>query len=204
MKMKFLFDLLPVILFFAAFKWGEGHKETALDWLGVLPGADTIALDQAPILLATVVVMVATLAQIAWVHLRHGKVDKMLWISLVLVVFFGSLTLFFHNEAFIKWKPTVLYWILAGTLLFTKLVLKKNPMGSLLGEQVTLPNRVWDTVNLSWTGFFFFMGAANLFVASNFPTETWVNFKLFGGMGLLLLFVLAQGLYLSKYIEEPK
>lgn len=202
--MKFLFDLLPVILFFTAFKYGEGHKEAALSWLSPLPGAETIGLDQAPILLATMVVMVATLVQIVWVRWRHGKVDKMLWISLVLVVFFGSLTLFFHDEAFIKWKPTVLYWILASTLAFTKWVLGKNPMGSLLGEQIVLPSEVWHKVNVAWIGFFTVMGFVNLYVAQNFPTETWVNFKLFGAMGLMFLFIIGQGFYLSKFIEEPK
>ncbi len=207
--MKFLFDLFPVILFFAAFKYSESHKQDAAHWLetmfaGIGMSGGVVALDQAPILVATVVVIVATCAQIGWVWFRHGKVDKMLWISLGLVVVFGGLTLAFQNEVFIKWKPTILYWVFAGSMAFSALILKKNPIKAMLGEQMTLPEAVWGKVNLSWIGFFLVMGALNLIVAFNFPTDTWVNFKLFGGMGLMLVFVLAQGMLLSKYVEEDK
>ncbi len=200
--MKLLFDLFPVILFFAAFKYSEKNPETAATWVASLLGSAAIDVKQAPILLATVVVIAATVAQIAWVHFRHGKVDKMLWISLGLVVVFGGMTLVFQNEAFIKWKPTILYWVFACSLAFSALILKKNPMKAMLGEQLTLPEPVWSKVNLSWIAFFAVMGALNLVIAFNFPTDTWVNFKLFGGMGLMLVFVLGQGMLLSKYIEE--
>ncbi len=200
--MKLLFDLFPVILFFIAFKQAEKNPESAADWIGVLLGNAAVDVKQAPILLATVVVIAATVAQIAWVHFRHGKVDKMLWISLGLVSVFGGLTLFFQDETFIKWKPTLLYWIFAASMLFSALVLKKNAIKAMLGEQLTLPEPVWQRVSLSWIAFFTFMGALNLLVAFNFSTDTWVNFKLFGGMGLLFVFVLGQGMLLSKYIEE--
>ncbi len=200
--MKLLFDLFPVILFFASFKYSEKNPETAAAWVASLLGSAAVDIKQAPILLATVVVIAATVAQIAWVHFRHGKVDKMLWISLGLVVVFGGLTLAFQNEAFIKWKPTILYWVFAVSLAFSALILKKNPMKAMLGEQLTLPEPVWSKVNLSWIAFFAVMGVLNLVIAFNFPTDTWVNFKLFGGMGLMLVFVLGQGLLLSKYIEE--
>ena len=202
--MKLLFDLFPVILFFAAFKYSEKNPETAASWVASLLGSALVDAKQAPILLATVVVIAATVAQIAWVHFRHGKVDKMLWISLGLVVVFGGLTLAFQNEVFIKWKPTILYWVFAGSMAFSALILKKNPIKAMLGEQMTLPEAVWGKVNLSWIGFFLVMGALNLIVAFNFSTDTWVDFKLFGGMGLLLLFVLGQGLMLSKYVEDKQ
>ena len=119
--MKFFFDLLPVILFFASFKISEGNPQAAASLIGPILGAlgldATISAQQAPILAATLVVILATALQIGWVWFRHGKVDKMLWVSLVLVVFFGSLTLIFHDETFIKWKPTVLYWVFATVLL---------------------------------------------------------------------------------------
>lgn len=200
--MKLLFDLFPVILFFGTFKYAEQHRETAAAWVGSLLGSTAVDAAQAPILLATVVVILATVGQIAWTWFRKGKVDKMLWVSLVLVVVFGGLTLFFQNEAFIKWKPTLLYWIFAASLAFSASVLKKNAIKAMLGEQMTLPEAIWGRMNLAWIAFFLFMGGLNLFVAFNFTTDTWVNFKLFGGMGLLLVFVVLQGMMLSKYVED--
>lgn len=202
--MKLLFDLFPVLLFFAAFKYSDKNPEQAASWVASLLGSATVDIKQAPILLATVVVIAATVAQIAWVWFRHGKVDKMLWVSLVLVGVFGSMTLIFQDETFIKWKPTILYWVFAGSMSFAALVLKKNPIKAMLGEQLTLPEPVWSKVNLSWVGFFVLMGFLNLVIAFNFPTDIWVNFKLFGGMGLMLIFVLGQGMLLSKYVEEDK
>jgi len=202
--MKLLFDLFPVILFFATFKYYGSNPESAAGLVGSLLGSAVLDVKQAPILLATIVVIVATMAQIAWVHFRHGKVDRMLWVSLILVTVFGGMTLAFQDEAFIKWKPTILYWVFAATMIFAALVLKKNPVKAMLGEQLALPDPVWGKVNLSWIAFFLFMGALNLIVAFNFSTDTWVSFKLFGGMGLLLLFVLGQGLLLSKYVEDKQ
>ena len=177
--MKFLFDLFPVILFFVAYKLADLY-------------------------VATGVAIVATFAQIAWLLFRGRKIDTMLWVSLVVITVFGGMTLILHDETFIKWKPTILYWVFAASMIFAALVLKKNPIKAMLGEQLTLPDPVWNKVNLSWTAFFAFMGALNLIVAFNFSTDTWVDFKLFGGMGLMLLFVLGQGLMLSKYIEDKE
>lgn len=202
--MKLLFDLFPVILFFITFKFSGNNPESAANLVGTLLGSTTVDIKMAPILLATVVVIVATVAQIVWVHFRHGKVDKMLWVSLVLVTVFGGMTLIFQDETFIKWKPTILYWVFAISMVFSTLVLKKNPVRAMLGEQLTLPDPVWNKITLSWIVFFLFMGGLNLIVAFNFPTDTWVNFKLFGGMGLLLVFVLGQGILLSKYVEDKQ
>ena len=193
-----------VILFFATFKYTEKNPELASSWMGSLLGFVPDDIKLAPILLATVVVIAATVAQIIWVHFRHGKVDKMLWVSLILVVVFGGLTLAFQNEAFIKWKPTILYWVFAGSMAFSALILKKNPIKAMLGEQLTLPEPIWAKLNLAWIAFFVVMGVLNLLIAFNFSTDTWVNFKLFGGMGLMLVFVLGQGMLLSKYVEEEK
>ena len=163
--MKLLFDLFPVILFFATFKYYGSNPEGAAGLVGSLLGSAVLDVKQAPILLATIVVIVATMAQIAWVHLRHGKVDRMLWVSLILVTVFGGMTLIFQDETFIKWKPTILYWVFAGTMVFAALVLKKNPVKAMLGEQLALPDPVWSKVNLSWIAFFLFMGTVSLIVA---------------------------------------
>ena len=175
--MKFLFDLFPVILFFIAFKF-------------------------AGIYAATGVAIAATFGQIGWLWFKGRKIETMLWVSLVIVTVFGGMTLIFQDETFIKWKPTVLYWAFASALIGGTLFLKKNLMHTLLSEQMKLPDAVWSRLNWSWAGFFVFMGIANLVVAFNFSTDDWVSFKLFGGMGLMLIFIILQGLLLSKYIEE--
>jgi intracellular septation protein len=206
--MKFFFDLFPVFLFFSAFKYYEGRKEAAAELLNglfaTLGMAGAFAPQQSPILVATVVVILATAAQIAWVWFRHGKVDGMLWTSLVLVVVFGGMTLFFRDETFIKWKPTVLYWIFATVLLVSATLFRRNLIRKMIEEQVQLPETLWGRLNFAWAAFFALMGVANLFIAFNYPTETWVNFKLFGGMGLMLVFIFAQGLWLAKYVPEEK
>ena len=202
--MKILFDFLPIALFFGMFKYAEGNKDwaaaVATDWLGFMVSGGVVGLAEAPVLLATVVVIVATLAQILWLKASGRKVDAMLWISLALVTVLGCATIYFHSESFIKWKPTVLYWIMGGSLLLGQLIFKKNGIKSLMGAQMRLPDATWIMVNYSWVAFFAVMGCLNLWVAFNFPTSTWVNFKLFGGMGLMLVFIMVQALYLNKRI----
>ncbi|MDO9404482.1 MAG: septation protein A [Polaromonas sp.] len=205
--MKILLDFLPIILFFGMFKYAEGNRDwaasTATDWLGFMVSGGVVGPAEAPVLLATVVVILATLAQIVWLKVRGRKVDAMLWVSLALVTVLGSATIYFHSEAFIKWKPTVLYWVMGGGLLIGQLVFKKNGIQKLMGAQMTLPDAVWRTVNYSWVGFFVVMGFINLWVAFNFSTATWVNFKLFGGLGLMVLFILAQAVYLNRHAKDP-
>jgi intracellular septation protein len=175
--MKFLFDLLPVILFFAAFKLAD-------------------------IYVATGVAIAASFAQVGWLKLRGKKVEPMLWASLGIIAVFGGATLLLQDETFIKWKPTVLYWMFCLVLAGAALVFRRNLIRAMLSEQVQLPEPVWARLNWSWIGFFAFMGAANLYVAYNYSTDLWVNFKLFGGMGLMLLFVVAQALFLARHIDE--
>lgn len=177
--MKFLFDLFPVILFFVTFKL-------------------------AGIYAATVVAIAATFAQIGWVWMRHRKVDTMLWVSLAVITVFGGATLALHDEMFIKWKPTILYWLFAVILAGAQLGFGRNLIRAMVGQQISLPDAVWVRLNWSWAGFFAFMGAANLFVAYHFSTDGWVNFKLFGAMGLMLVFVLLQGAMLAKHVEDKK
>ena len=204
--MKILFDFLPIALFFGMFKYADGHKEwaasTATDWLGFMVSGGVVGAAEAPVLLATVVVIVATLAQILWIKARGRKVDTMLWVSLALVTVLGSATIYFHSETFIKWKPTMLYWLMGSALLIGQLVFRTNFIQRLMGAQMELPDAVWRTLNWAWAMFFAFMGVLNLWIAYNFDTNTWVNFKLFGGMGLMLLFVLGQALYLGRYLKD--
>jgi intracellular septation protein len=204
--MKILFDFLPIFLFFAAFKYSEGHKDWAAAFatsqFGFLVSGGVVGPEEAPVLLATVVVIVATLAQVAWLKFSRRKVDTMLWVSLVLVVVLGGATIYFHSDTFIKWKPSVLYWAMGLSFWLSPLLFGKNLLRMLLGEQMQLPAKVWHRLNFAWVAFFALMGLLNLWVAYNFSTSTWVNFKLFGGMGLMLAFTVAQGLYLSQYMKD--
>ena len=205
--MKLLFDFLPIILFFVSFKYAEGNKEwaaaLATSQLGFLVAGGQVGVEEAPVLLATAVVIVATMVQVALLKLRGRKVDVMLWVSLVLVVVLGGLTIYFRSETFIKWKPSGLYWAMGLAFWLGPLLFGKNLLRVLMGEQLQLPAPVWQRLNFAWIAFFALMGLLNLWVAYSFSTATWVNFKLFGGIGLMLLFTLAQGLYLSKYLEPP-
>lgn len=172
---KFLFDLFPVILFFIAFKF-----------FGIYT--------------ATAVAIVATIAQIIYSKLRHGKVEKMLLISGGIITVFGGATLYFKDPTFIQWKPTVLYWLFAASLIGAQFIFKKNLMRSFMEKQISLPNNVWTKINLSWAGLFVGLGFLNLYVAFNYSQDIWVDFKLFGLTGILFVFVIVQTLMLSKYL----
>jgi intracellular septation protein len=177
--MKFLFDLFPVVLFFVAFKLFD-------------------------IYVATAAAIVATIVQVAWLKLRGRHVDMMLWASLAIIVVFGGATLLLQDEMFIKWKPTVLYWLFGAVLAGSMLAFRKNLIRGLLSEQMELPEPVWARLNWSWVGFFVFMGALNLYVAFNYSTDLWVNFKVFGGIGLMVAFVVGQSLVLARHMQDPK
>ena len=174
--MKFLFDLLPVVLFFVAFKLAD-------------------------IYVATAVAIGTTVLQVAWLKLRRQRVPGMLWASLAIIVVFGGATLLLQDETFIKWKPTVLYWLFAAVLAGSALM-RRNLIRSVMSQEMQLPDAIWARLNISWIVFFAFMGAANLYVAFSYPLDTWVNFKLFGGIGLMLLFVVGQALVLARYVEN--
>ena len=176
--MKFLFDLFPVILFFIAFKLSD-------------------------IFVATAVAIAATFLMIGWSLWRRHKVSKMQWASLVIIAVFGGATLLLHDETFIKWKPTVLYW-LAGAVFLGALAFKKNIVKGIMSEGLELPEPVWFKLCVAWGVFFLFKGALNLWVAYTFPTDTWVNFKLFGGMGLMLVFVVAQAFWIARYVPQEE
>ena len=175
--MKFLFDLFPVILFFIAFKLAD-------------------------IYVATGVAIAATLAQVGWLWLRGKRIDGMLWASLAIIVVFGGATLLLHDDVFIRWKPTVLYWIFALVLVISERFFGRNLIRAMMRAQLNLPAPAWTKLNWSWAGFFTAIGALNLYVAFHFTRDQWVDFKLFGVSGLMLLFVLAQALFLARHIED--
>lgn len=176
--MQLLFDLLPVVLFFVAYKL-------------------------AGIYVATAVLIVGVLAQTLVSWIRHRKVSPMLLTSAVLVLVFGGLTLLVHDAVFIKWKPTIVNWLFAAAFLVSQFMKGPTIVQRLMGEQMKLDSpALWTRLNLMWVVFFLVVGALNLYVAFNFSESTWVNFKLFGLMGLTLVFALAQGLWLARKAEQ--
>lgn len=206
--MKLLFDFFPILLFFGVFKLAESNEQTALHLVNLLVGGlisgDGIKADQAPVMLATIVAMVASVLQVSYVKLRGRKVDVMLWISFAVITIFGGLTIYFHNDVFVKWKPTIIYWLYSGAMLVAQFGFGKNMMRQAMESQIKLPDLVWKQIGMAWIAFFFVLGLINLvaaFVIFKGDTSAWVSFKTFGINGLMLAFILIQTVKLSKYID---
>jgi intracellular septation protein len=177
--MKFLFDLFPILLFFLAYKLYD-------------------------IYVATAVAIGAAFVQTGAYWLKHRKFEKMHLITLGILVLFGGLTLALRDPVFIKWKPTVVNWLFGISFLGSQFIGKQTLVERMMGHAIAAPSPVWARLNWAWTLFFVFMGLLNLYVAYNFSEDTWVNFKLFGMMGLTLVFVFAQAFYLSRYMQAPE
>ena len=206
---KLLFDYIPLILFFLVYKVAGMHPEAsyafAQSFLGPLVAGTGLQADQGPIMLATVVVIVATVLQILYLKVRGQKVDTMLWVTATIVVVMGGLTIYLHDENFIKWKPTILYWVMAVMLAFTQFVLNKNMMRQVMETQVKLPDAIWGRLGLAWILFFAVIGGINLVVAYViYPgnLDAWVNFKVYGITALFFVFIIGQSVMLGKYMEE--
>ncbi len=175
---KFLFDLFPVILFFIAFKF-----------FGIFT--------------ATAVAIAATIAQIIYSKIRHGKVEKMLLVSGGIISVLGGVTLLLHDKTYIMWKPTVLYWVIAATLIISNLFFKKNFIQQMMSKMIDAPVSIWSKLNYAWAIFLILLGFLNLYVAFNYTENAWVNFKLFGVTGIMFVFIIGQTLALKKYLIEP-
>jgi intracellular septation protein len=177
--MKFLFDIFPLILFFIAWSLYD-------------------------IFVATAVAIVGTAAQVALMWLLRRKVDNMLWVTLAIMVVFGGATLALRDPTFIKLKPTVLYWAFAGALIGYQTLAGKNLIRLLMEKSMSLPDAIWGKLNASWIAFFVVMGVLNLYIAYSFSEAVWVQFKVFGGIGLMLAFVVLQAFMLAPHIEDKK
>lgn len=171
---KLLADWLPIILFFVAYKLADLY-------------------------VATAVAIVASALLMGWMRIRGMPIDKMQWLSLGLIVVFGGATLLLQDERFIKLKPSLLYGLFGLGLLIPQLFMGTRLIERLLADKVQLPEAAWARLNAAWGLFFLFMAGLNLYVAAAFSTDTWVDFKLFGTIGLMLVFVLAQGVYISRF-----
>jgi intracellular septation protein len=176
--MKLLFDFFPILLFFIAYKFFD-------------------------IYVATGVAIAATFLQVAISWFRTRTVATMQLVALAIIIIFGGLTLYLHDEQFIKWKPTVINWLFGGAFLASQIFGRQTAIERMLSSNLSLPKLIWRRLNLLWVVFFLSLGGANLFVMSHFDRDTWVNFKLFGMLGLTVVFIVLQSLYLSRYIVEP-
>jgi intracellular septation protein len=207
--MKFLFDIFPLLVFFGSYRWAGGNEEAAAAMVngnlsGVISGGAILA-SQAPIIIATIAGIIATALQIGYLLLRGRKVDGALWVSMVVFLFFGGLTIYFHDDDFIKWKPTIIYWSFAAAMIVASRFFNKNLIRAAMEKQIALPDEVWGRLNTVWVLFWVALGLLNLFVAFvlfKADTNAWVSFKAFGVTGLMLVFFVAQGFYLSRHIKD--
>jgi len=180
--MKFLVDFFPVLAFFIAY---------------YLPADRSQA-----IYIATAVAIAAAIIQVSVFWLIHRRVEKMHLITLLVILLLGGATLFTHNRTFFMWKPTVVNWLFAAVFLGSQYLGSKPLVQRLMDHAINVPAPVWSILNMSWVIFFFLMGVINLFVAYNFAEHVWVNFKLFGILGLTLLFAVGQAIYMARYVTE--
>ena len=175
--MKLLYDFFPIIIFFIVFKiWG--------------------------IYAATASAIGVSLLQVIVYYIQHKRFEKMQVITLLLITVLGGATLIFHDPMFIKWKVSVINWIFGLVFLGSQFVGKKNLVQRMLDSKISLPNKVWRTLNLAWVIYFIVLGCVNIYVVYHFSTNAWVNFKLFGVLGLTFIFVIIQGFYLSKHLKN--
>ena len=203
--MKIVLDLLPVVVFFAVFRLAKAAPQAAHAWAGVLLGAPAAAAgaatDIVPVILATACAIVATVIQVSWLLLRQAKITASVWLSAVLIIVFGGLTVWLHNEWFIKWKPTLLYWAFAAVLAGGQWIWRRNLLGALFSSELRLPKEAWDRMLIAWAAFFLVLGCLNLLVAYEFSTETWVNFKTFGLLGLTFIYSILTGVYVARHLS---
>ena len=176
--MKLILDFFPIVIFFIVYKM------------------------TGDLITATAVLIPATILQMVYTKWSTGKIEKMQLVTLVMVVFFGGMTVLLKDGDFIKWKPTVVNWLFGGVFLASQFVGKKPVVQRIMEQGVQLPHKAWRGLNQAWVGFFISMGVVNLYVAFNYSEETWVDFKLFGMLGLTLVFIVAQGFYIAKYMSH--
>ena len=174
--MKFLFDFFPILLFFLAYKVYD-------------------------IYVATAVAIAASFIQVGLHWLKHRKIENSHLITLVILILFGGATLLLQDETFIKWKPSVVNWVFALVFLASQFIGNKTIIERMMSKSITLPAAIWTKLNLSWVVFFIALGIINLYVVYNYDTDTWVNFKLFGMMGLTIVFIIGQAFYMSRHMQ---
>lgn len=199
--MKLVLDFLPIVIFFLVYK----SAPEVVSLISPLLSEEQIRLfTDMPIILATLVLIPATLLQVVYVRLTTGKVEKMHLVTLALVVILGGATIALQDKTFIMWKPTVVNWLFAAAFLGSQWFTSKSLLQRMMDQALTLPDNVWVRLNYAWVTFFVISGLANLYVAYQFSEEIWVDFKLFGLLGLTVLFIIGQSLFLYRYMNHEE
>ena len=193
--MKMLFDYFPIIVFFAVFHIFSDAPADATD-------AMVMALTASGMIMATKAGIAAAFLQVALYWLKTRSYEKMHLISLGLIAVFGGITIALGDPLYIKWKTTILEWVFALVFLGSQYIGKKNLVERMMGHVMTAPDAIWKKLNIAWASFFVLMGFVNLYVIYNFSDKFWVNFKLFGMLGMTVIFVIAQGLFMAKYVIQ--
>ncbi len=199
--MKLLLDYLPIVLFFLVYKWAPELTGQLAPYLS----DEYITLfNEMPMLLATAVLIPATILQVLYIRATTGKVENMHLVTLALVVILGGATLLLRDQTFIMWKPTIVNWLFAAAFLGSQWFMKKSLLQRMMEQAVTLPADIWARLNYAWVAFFVLSGIANLYVAYTFSEDIWVDFKLFGLLGLTVLFIIGQSLFLYRYMNKEE
>lgn len=200
--MKLLIDFLPIVIFFLVYKWAP----ELIGAVSPILSPDMVATLEAtkPIVIATGVLIPATIIQVIYLRITTGKVEKMHLVTLALVVILGGATLISQNAEFLMWKPTIVNWLFAAAFLGTQWFTEKSLIQRMMEQAMTLPDHVWTRLSYAWVAFFVVSGLANLYVAYTFSEELWVDFKLFGLLGLTILFIIGQSLFLYRYMNHEE
>jgi len=203
--MKLLFDFFPVLLFFGVYKLYDKLSPEIVEelnhipFLPLSPGSSENA-----ILLATAVFIVASALQVSLYFIKYRRFEPMHLVTLGLVLLLGGATLVFRDPNFIKWKPTIVNWLFGIAFLASQIFTEKPLVQRMMSTAISLPTSIWNRLNLAWVIFFLLSGAINLYVAYQFTESVWVNFKLFGMLGLTLLFIIGQAFYLTRYLNPSE
>ena len=188
--MKQFIDFIPLLLFFIVYKIEPRIVDIAGHNLTI-----------GGIYSATAMLIISSLVVYGFLFFKQRKLEKSQWLTLIACLVFGSLTLAFHSETFLKWKAPVVNWLFALVFAGSHFIGDKLLIKRIMGHALTLPEAIWTRLNLAWIGFFLFCGAANLFVAFTYQS-IWVDFKVFGSLGMTVLFLVAQGIYLSRHLHD--
>lgn len=175
--MKFLFDFFPIIIFYIGYKMYDIYYATAF-------------------------AIAATFIQISLYWLKNHRFEKMHLITMALITILGGATIYFHDPAFIQWKVSIINWLFGLILIGSQYIGKTPLIERMMNHAISMEQGIWKRLNTAWGLFFLGMGFLNLYVMFNFEEATWVDFKVYGLLGLTIAFVILQSIYLAKHIQE--